>query len=315
MEHLTKGVNGVFLNKIFFISTYSGNSEAFLNNTSERFKIILFEKGSAVIKYNNKNFIISPPCLMIFDEHDSIDIIEKNNLSYKILLFHPNMINNNFNFENIRNGTNSFSFTEGHDVSLFDIFLKNKKKIYINLGINFTVKISDLIKNIENTITGQKEKYWPCVTRTYLLELLFLFQKIINILNNDFSSTFNYDDFINYNALDVDNKKLDINKILIYIHSNYQKEITVNKLAQIFYTNRTTISKEFKEKTGTTIIKYLMNLRIQTASSILRNSKLEIHEIMEKAGFNDISYFQKIFKKITGYTPSKFRKLNTWITI
>ena len=50
-----------------------------------------------------------------------------------------------------------------------------------------------------------------------------------------------------------------------------------------------------------------MDLRVKQACELLKNSDLPIHDISEKVGYNDYFYFSRIFKRLTGVTPSAFR--------
>ena len=81
-------------------------------------------------------------------------------------------------------------------------------------------------------------------------------------------------------------------------------------LTQILNTNRTTLLSEFKKYTNISLNRYLMQLRMRIATTLLRDTELPILEICERTGLNDISYFSKAFKKEINYTPSEYRKLN-----
>ncbi|MGN1121890.1 MAG: helix-turn-helix domain-containing protein, partial [Eubacteriales bacterium] len=63
----------------------------------------------------------------------------------------------------------------------------------------------------------------------------------------------------------------------------------------------------FKESTGSSIIDYIINLRIAKACDMLKYSDRRISEIAESAGFCDIFYFSRMFKKHMGVSPAKYR--------
>ncbi len=97
-------------------------------------------------------------------------------------------------------------------------------------------------------------------------------------------------------------------QIIKYLNENFEKDISLQYLAEYFNMNASYISYLIKKETGLTYSKYLNNLRIQKAKDLLKNSELSILEISETVGFHDYFYFIKKFKKITGVTPGYFKK-------
>lgn len=101
--------------------------------------------------------------------------------------------------------------------------------------------------------------------------------------------------------------KLDIQNILSYLQTNYNRNITNRELANYFHFNQNYINDFFKKYMGVSIHKYILEYRIKTAISLLEENKLSIEDIARKTGFYDCSYFSRYFKKITGNTPSSYR--------
>ncbi len=98
------------------------------------------------------------------------------------------------------------------------------------------------------------------------------------------------------------------NEIVRYIHDNITSEITLESLCSRFNTNRTTVSKLIKEKTGLPPMKYLLETRLIQSRPDLLFTKLPINEIAEKYGFSDVNYYIRAFKKRFGKAPLQFRK-------
>ena len=96
-------------------------------------------------------------------------------------------------------------------------------------------------------------------------------------------------------------------KIMKYINTYYNENITLRDVANIVNLNPNYISQLFKKSAGTTFSHYLTNLRITNAKKLLTTTDISINEISVKTGFNDYFYFLKIFKKYTGHTPSEYR--------
>ena len=100
-----------------------------------------------------------------------------------------------------------------------------------------------------------------------------------------------------------------IHKIVHYVKMNYTKDITSKTLCDVFQCSRSHLSHSFNQVMKTDLRSYINNLRIQSAKTLLRDTKLEIAEISLSVGFFDPNYFTAIFKKHTNLTPSGYRKL------
>ncbi len=97
-------------------------------------------------------------------------------------------------------------------------------------------------------------------------------------------------------------------RIIGYIHQEYQKKITMSVLVEKMHYSESILNKRFKEATGHTINDYLNRYRIQKSIDLMRQ-KLSIQEVAELTGFNDLKYFSVVFKKYIGYSPKEFIKL------
>lgn len=93
--------------------------------------------------------------------------------------------------------------------------------------------------------------------------------------------------------------------LLIEIQCNY-KEMTFEKAACKMNMSEAYFSKYFKKKTGMTFSYYLNAVRIEKAINIMNEmeNNITITSVMELSGFNSIRNFNKVFKEITGYTPT-----------
>ena len=84
-------------------------------------------------------------------------------------------------------------------------------------------------------------------------------------------------------------------------------DFSIRMLAQTLHFRDTYLSSLFKSKTGTTINRYLMGLRMKEARRLLRNTELSISQVAIRSGYRDVDYFTRCFKKHTGVLPSAFR--------
>ena len=101
-----------------------------------------------------------------------------------------------------------------------------------------------------------------------------------------------------------------LKKVLSFIRSNYDKQISLEDMSKIAGMSQKYFCAFFKKMTLKTPFEYLMAYRIEKASRKLLNSDMSVTDIAYSSGFNDLSYFIKTFKDIKGTTPAKFRGQN-----
>lgn len=105
-----------------------------------------------------------------------------------------------------------------------------------------------------------------------------------------------------------------IAKALRYINKNYREKITLKDIEQNLHVNTSYFSTLFKHEMGVTFTDYLNELKIEYASNLLTNTNLSIIDILLSTGFDDQSYFTKVFKKAKGVTPKQYRSSNSIVT-
>ena len=94
-----------------------------------------------------------------------------------------------------------------------------------------------------------------------------------------------------------------------WIDSHFCEEVTLDEVAAIVQLSPFYFSKLFKENFGQTFIDYLTQKRIELSKSLLISTEKTFKEICFDVGYHDPNYFSRVFKKITGKTPSEFRKM------
>jgi AraC-like DNA-binding protein len=93
-----------------------------------------------------------------------------------------------------------------------------------------------------------------------------------------------------------------------YINKNYQKSISLQEVAQLTNMAEAAFSRFFKNRSGLTFVETLTDIRLGHATRMLINSTQSISEIAYQCGFNNISNFNRIFKKKKGCSPKEFRE-------
>lgn len=99
-----------------------------------------------------------------------------------------------------------------------------------------------------------------------------------------------------------------IKMILSEMRQNYTEDITLTDLAQKYQISSGYLSRLIKEELQLSFSEYIASKRIQKAKELLAEENLSIEEIAERVGYNDYYYFTKVFTKISGISPSKYRK-------
>ncbi len=107
----------------------------------------------------------------------------------------------------------------------------------------------------------------------------------------------------------VDIKHVDvIYKAISYIRANYASKITLEEVAGYVHLSATYFSRIFKEEMHTNFNAYLNKVRIDKAKQLLHRDDISLVDISNMVGFEDQSYFSKVFKKLVGMSPGKYRE-------
>jgi len=99
-----------------------------------------------------------------------------------------------------------------------------------------------------------------------------------------------------------------IENVKKYILKNYDKNIKLDFLSDIFFLNSTYLSTLFKERTGQKYIDFLNSVRIEKAKELLKKSERKISHISKSVGYDNPKYFFRVFKKYTGLSPEQYKK-------
>lgn len=100
-----------------------------------------------------------------------------------------------------------------------------------------------------------------------------------------------------------------IDLILNYIHQHYAEDITRTTLSDLVYLNPDYMARLFKKQTQKSIVNYITEYRIEKAKELLNSPDIPVATVASKVGYGNYSYFSKLFKDVTSYTPNEYRKL------
>lgn len=102
-----------------------------------------------------------------------------------------------------------------------------------------------------------------------------------------------------------------ISKALAFIHKNYRDEnITIQMVSNYVGLSENYFSVLFKKEVGTSFKNHLIKLRVNKAIEIMESTNLKIYEVCDYIGYQNVEHFSRIFKKVTGSSPNKYRNKN-----
>lgn len=160
--------------------------------------------------------------------------------------------------------------------------------------------------NSINKINGKNtENNMPLISDYSNIEENFEnINQIICLMHDEIErlSVLNNTKFISYSSA-----KYIIPRIKDYIDHYFKDDITLSVLSDKFTIDERYLSRLFKEGIGDNFIAYLNKVRISHAQLLLVNTEMTIQDISYLCGYNDYFYFTKVYKKITGISPSKYR--------
>lgn len=268
-------------------------------DAKDYYKILFMESGILHIRLNGNEYILTGSNSLCLNETDQISLCGPHEQPIFILYFKPSVINNKFSFD-IFEFPDLLSSSEHQDLFYLSQF-RHDARLASKLVTLQTVESSVLkhkLQLLRDQLSAQDNSNWPCRSRSYLFEILFLLarpdEEQESFLPTQIDSRFS---------------KLTMD-VIHYLQTSYDKKVTIEMLAIHFHTNRTTLLQDFKKSTGQSINRYVTQLRMTMAAALLRDTELTVNEICERSGFSDISYFSRSFKKEIRFTPSEYRRIN-----
>ena len=173
--------------------------------------------------------------------------------------------------------------------------------------------IRGLFEKSARGVLFSKETAYQLAPRITALSYKYGFDSVLELMSilHDLStsrnirvlsdSSFNNSDQLNYNSRRID-------KTFEYLNQNFDKIITLGEVARLSNMSEVSFSRFFKHRTGNTFIDSLTEIRLGHASRRLIDTSSSIAEVAYHCGFNNISNFNRIFKKKKGCTPKEFRE-------
>ena len=262
-------------NFMVWYSNYENIS--FLTHWHREIELIYVRSGSANFNISNKSFTAYEGDLIISDTgdiHYSNSFGMDNSLDF--IIFDPSIVSSRYEYSNF-----------SHPLvkkELLDQYLLTEE--LHNLFHILKMELKEKPLYYEEVVKASLRKFW------YHLKRRIPIDKLQSTGPNHRNSMLN-----------------NFQNLLFYMDENFHENITLEVAAKKMHFSPSYFSKVFKNFTGITFVKYLNLIRVEHAMEQLKTSGNKIIDIALSCGFNNIRTFNRVFKGITGYTPSEFEAL------
>ena len=251
----------------------------------DEMELIYIKKGTGMITVDFKQYPVHAGviALILPGQLHSIEQYEQESMEYENIIFHPNIL-----------------ISKKTDTCNTDFFLP---LLSGKLSVPTLYAPGDAhYEEISSCVDANDEicKTDPQGYQLYIKSQLFM---LFFILFHNYSSN---------EPSKKDYKSLEKMKLILkYIENNYMNKITIEDIANEVHLSQSHFMKYFKNTMGTSFIDYLNEYRLTMASRLLVTSDSSILDIAAEVGYDNLSYFNRTFKKRFGQTPSAYRKRNT----
>ncbi|MBO5303009.1 MAG: helix-turn-helix transcriptional regulator [Lachnospiraceae bacterium] len=248
----------------------------------DEMEIIYIKKGNGAISVDFQSYFVTAPALVLIlpGQLHSISQHEMDSMEYENIIFHPNIL--------LSRQTDDC--TKDFLLPLFSgtVFLPT----LLTPSLKNYTEIAACIDEADE-ICKTYPKAYQFALKSQLLRFFYLL----------FSTC------MDTGASPIKPRALDkMKQIIKYIECNYMKKISIADIADAVGLSQSHFMKYFKNTMGTSFIDYLNEYRLTMASRLLYTSDSSILDIAGEVGFDNLSYFNRLFKKRFGTTPSNYRK-------
>lgn len=233
---------------------------------------------------------VEGPALLCLGSRDTLVPVQEE-AEVRTVVFHPGALNDAFLKQDVYNLEGFQGTTKSDQYYLHPFVDRQGPPVPLPLTLPVVDRLQYLYDRMEEEIRTRADGFWPCRTRSLVLEALILARQGMTPVSEP----------------DL------VDRVLVHLHTHYAEPYTLPGLASRFATNRTTLAARFRDQTGTSVGEYLRRLRVRVAEVLLRDTGIPVAEVMERVGFADPSQFGRLFKRETGLSPSDYRQRHSWM--
>ncbi len=272
-----------------------------------RLELLFLRAGNGVLSEGEAAEVLVSPAVALIGNQGNARLALDAGARGLMLVFHPQYLNDELTFEALAH-FEQLSRTGREDRFLIRHFLdaRGPRQRVAQLEALAAQRLAALFGELRIQLERQPDVFWPCRSRSFFLQILLMLDQLFTA-RESVPAEVPRAQVIPWASASTSDHAL--KPIVAYLVTHCHEELSVEGLARTFATNRTTLQARFKKGTGMSVGQYVIQLRVQVAALLLRDTSLTVSEIMERTGFNDPSHFARMFKRHTGRSPSDFRGL------
>lgn len=183
------------------------------------------------------------------------------------------------------------SFIDKNQFATIRQMLERAKK-----GLCFPMSAILKVYSKLDTLASEKEGFYAVIKLLTILYELSLCEEAYTLSSSSFA------------RMSVHSDSRRVSKVQEYINAHYKEEIRLNDLADMVGMTPVSFSRFFKLRTGKNLSDYIIDIRLGFAARLLVDSTMSVAEICYECGFNNLSNFNRIFKKKKECSPKEFRE-------
>ena len=252
---------------------------------------------------------IHPECELNFIENakgaqrivgDSIEEIDEEEL---VLVTNPHLEHAWKDYRNVSKNIHEITI-QFHPDLLTDTFLNKNQMISIRQlfrhaerGVAFSRESIAKVRPLLKTLTCENDSFYSLIKLLIILHELSIAKGMRELSTGQFAA----------NVMHQHSSDESLGRVMDYLSRHYSEVIRLSEVAEMVNMSESSFCRFFKQHTSKSFIDFLTDIRLGAASRALIDSSLSIAEIGYDCGFNNLSNFNRIFKKKKGVTPSEFR--------
>ena len=252
---------------------------------------------------------IHPECELNFIENakgaqrivgDSIEEIDEEEL---VLVTNPHLEHAWKDYRNVSKNIHEITI-QFHPDLLTDTFLNKNQMISIRQlfrhaerGVAFSRESIAKVRPLLKTLTCENDSFYYLIKLLIILHELSIDKGMRELSTGQFAA----------NVMHQHSSDESLGRVMDYLSRHYSEVIRLSEVAEMVNMSESSFCRFFKQHTSKSFIDFLTDIRLGAASRALIDSSLSIAEIGYDCGFNNLSNFNRIFKKKKGVTPSEFR--------
>lgn len=286
LEEQTKHGHASFPCAVYQVDASPDNAEKIYCHWHKELELLLILEGSATLQVGPKAYPISSGSF-IFVPSNAVHMVsgeQPGSFRFIAVVFHPDFI------RSFGNDVIQESYLTPLSKWCFDCpFVINEADEYKNLILDIC------------SIYAKEEKGYELFIKARLLELCYrLYQYAEKYQSHEGNSRNYHTSFIK--------------EMMLYLQEHCTEAVSLTEMSKFFHISKGHLCRIFKEMTNMTPIDYLNYYRVNKSAQLLRETNLEISAVAGLAGFNNISYYNRTFRKYMHSSPGEYRRSNMTVT-